>query len=81
MTNVFGPGIGSCYVSRTSDAGPEEPVDTRDWSDWLYVAQETAKAASRICDDNLWMQRRMRLSAIDEAIDALKMARELVEVS
>jgi hypothetical protein len=82
MTNLFGPGLGACYAipSQTSDAGPEDPKDTRDSADWLWVAQETAQAAARIYDDNPWMQRRRKLSAIDEAIDALKCARELVEI-
>lgn len=62
---------------RASDAGPVDPVDTRDASDWIYVAIQTAQAVPLIADRHPSLQRQMRLHAIDLAIDALKCAREL----
>jgi hypothetical protein len=62
---------------RASDAGPEDPIDTRDASDWLYVAQQTIQAVPLIADRDPAMQQWRQRHAIDQAIDALKCAREL----
>jgi hypothetical protein len=88
MTNLFGPGLGACYAipSQTSDAGPADPVDTRDSADWLFEARWQTKLVDRIDDDAVLTDRdpletrNAKLEAIDLAIDALRCARELVEI-
>lgn len=68
---------------RSSDAGPQEPADERatwDTDDWVFEARYGLRNFQSIMRDDPKVQRKLRLEAIDLAIDALKCARELVVV-
>jgi hypothetical protein len=72
--------------NRASDAGPVDPIDTRDSSDWLFEATWQLGLVKRIEEDAILTDRdpaktrKAKLDVIDLAIDALRCARELVEV-
>lgn len=74
--------IGFDTPSRASDAGPDtsNEVETRDASDWIFEARWQARIADTVERDDPKVQRKLRLEAIDLAIDALRCAKELVEV-
>jgi hypothetical protein len=71
---------------RPSDAGPVDPIDTRDSSDWLFEATWQLGLVEKIEDDAILTDRdrakvrKAKLDAIDLAIDAARCARDLVEV-
>ena|ERR1017187_9137163 len=79
--------------SQASDSGPDTKTChecgtvyvishncSSDWDrrEWLHLAEENTLAASRITDDNLAIQKRMRLDAIEHAAIALLNAKELL---
>lgn len=66
--------------ARASDAGPQEPTETRDADDWAFEAYWQIRTYRRIVRDDPKVERKLKLEALDLAIDALKCAREMVEL-
>jgi hypothetical protein len=68
---------------RASDSGPE-PQQDRDWRDWLYEAEESCTRARRAETSATWtpgqaeIRNRLRLRHIQDAMDALQRAKELL---
>ena len=81
----------STIPGRSSDSGPDtktchecgevysdghDCTANYDWIDWMYVAEENVKAATRIENHDPKIQRRARLIAIEHAEAALAKAKE-----
>jgi hypothetical protein len=66
---------------RASDSGPESS-GLNDWRDWLYVIQETARAACRLLPDFRFdtaaMRNRDRIKALHTIMDAARECEELL---
>jgi len=68
---------------RTSNAGPDRE-DRRDWRDWLSEAEEASARARRtmtaVCfpDASGEIRNALRIRHIDEAMEALQEAKELL---
>ncbi len=64
--------------NRASDGGQPESREPKDWRDYLDDAGDEICKAERLSHDDMAIERRRRLAAIDAAIFSLQAAKELV---
>lgn len=62
--------------NRTNDAGPDRAESPATWRDHLADARETVADAIRLYRDDSQVERKLRMEAIEGAIESLRLAKK-----